>query len=125
MAKKYEHINFKPPKGAAIAAERGLKNRKETGKGGLNAKQASAAGIGSGVQRAVNLKNRTELSPSTVKRMKSFFDRHSAYKHKHKTEPKGAAKNSWDLWGGDAGYSWSKKVVNQMNSADDKAKKKR
>jgi hypothetical protein len=124
MVKKYEHINFTPPKSAAKAAERGLKNRRETGKGGLTKKQASKAGIGSGVQRAVNLKNRDTMSPSTVKRMKAFFDRHSAYKHKHKTDPKGAAKNSWDLWGGDAGYSWSKKVVRQMKSADEKAKKR-
>lgn len=122
MVKKYEHINFKPPEGAARAAERGLKNRRETGKGGLNAKQASKAGIGSGVQRAVNLKNRNNLSPSTVKRMKAFFDRHSAYKDKHKSDPKGAAKTSWDLWGGDAGYSWAKKVVRQMEAADKKKK---
>lgn len=123
MVKKYEHINFKPPKSVAHAAERGLKNRRETGKGGLTKKQASKAGIGSGVQRAVNLKNQNELSPSTVKRMKSFFARHSAYKHKHKTEPKGAAKTSWDLWGGDAGERWSNKVVNQMKAADKKSKK--
>lgn len=118
MPKKYEHINFKPPKSVASVAERGLKNRRETGKGGLNKQQASKAGIGSGVQRAVNLKNRNELSPSTVKRMKAFFDRHSAFKHKHKTDPKGAAKTSWDLWGGDPGYSWSKKIVRQMESVD-------
>lgn len=123
MVKKYDHIDFTPPKGAAKAAERGLKTRRETGKGGLTKKQASKHGIGSGVQRAVNLKNRDELSPATVKRMKAFFDRHSAYKYKHKEEPKGAAKTSWDLWGGDAGYSWSKKVVKQMKAADEKKKK--
>lgn len=125
MVKKYEHINFTPPKDVAQAAERGLNTRRETGKGGLTKKQASKQGIGSGVQRAVNLKNRNELSPSTVKRMKAFFDRHSAYKHKHKTDPKGAAKTSWDLWGGDPGYRWSKKVVNQIKAADERAKKKK
>lgn len=120
MVKKYENINFKPPKTVAKAAERGLEIRRETGKGGLTKRQASKAGIGSGVQRAVNLKNRDTMSPSTVKRMKAFFDRHSAYKDKHREEPKGPARTSWLLWGGDPGYTWAKKVVRQMERADKK-----
>ena len=80
-AGKYEHINFKPSESVAKAAERGLELRKNNkGKGGLNAQQAHKAGIGSGVSRAVSLKNRQTLSPATVRRMKAFFDRTKAQK---------------------------------------------
>jgi hypothetical protein len=75
---KYGHINFKPPESVASAARRGLELRKKaspSNKGGLDAKEAAKEGVGSGVQRAVNLKNRDELSPEVVKRMKSFLSR--------------------------------------------------
>lgn len=119
--KKYEHINFVPPKSVAEEAARGLEYRKKAGgKGGLSSSQAKAEGIGSGVQRAVNLKNRDELSPSTVKRMKAFFDRHNKNRKiepgKKPYEDRGYV--SWLLWGGDPGYTWSKKVVEQMESAE-------
>lgn len=119
----YDHINFKPPQNVADAAKKGLEWRKKTGEGGLSVDEASKEGIGSGVQRAVNLKNRDTLSPSTVKRMKAFFDRHQKNKSvspgKEPWEDKGAV--AWALWGGDAGYSWAKKVVEQMEKADKKS----
>ena len=126
--KKYDHIDFKPPAGVAKAAERGLELRKKSGgKGGLNQKQAKQAGVGSGVSRAATLKNRQNVSPSTVKRMKSFFARHEKNKDiakgKSAHEDKGYV--AWQLWGGNAGKSWANKVVKQMNSADEKAKKKK
>jgi hypothetical protein len=105
---------FRPPASVARAAERGLELRREHGRGGLSAKQASEQGIGSGVQRAVNLKNRDELSLETVKRMKNFFNRHRTYKergyHRDRTS---ASYISWLLWGGDAGDKWAQKVVKQ------------
>ena len=124
-AKKYSHINFKPTKTIAAAAERGLEYRKKAGgKGGLSGKQAKKHGIGSGVQRAVNLKNRDTMSPGTVRRMKSFFDRHQKNKAigkgKKPYEDRGYV--AWLLWGGDPGYSWARKIVRQMNSADKKDK---
>lgn len=80
-SKRYQHIDFKPPESVAKAAERGLEYRKRSGgKGGLSTSQAKAGGIGSGVQRAVNLKNRDTMSPETVRRMKAFFDRHEKNK---------------------------------------------
>ena len=124
-AKKYSHINFKPTKSIASAAERGLKYRKKAGgKGGLSGKQAKKQGIGSGVQRAVNLKNRDTMSPRTVRRMKSFFDRHQKNKAigkgKKPYEDRGYV--AWLLWGGDPGYSWARKIVRQMDAADEKSK---
>lgn len=127
MSEKYSHIDFTPPEGAREAAIRGLELRAKapkSRKGGLTNAEASKHGIGSGVQRAVNLKNGSKMSPKVVRQMKAFFDRHSAYKSKHKQDPGGPAHVSWLLWGGDPGYSWAQKVVRQMNSADEKEKKK-
>lgn len=124
-SKSYQHIDFKPPASVASAAARGLEYRQKAGgKGGLSTSQAKSEGIGSGVQRAVNLKNRDTMSPDTVRRMKAFFDRHE----KNKTVSKG--KEPWEdrgyvawlLWGGDPGYAWAKKVVSQMDAADKKKK---
>lgn len=124
-AGKYDHIDFRPPKSVADAAVRGLEMRKKNkGRGGLSVQQAHKAGIGSGVARAVSLKNRKTLSPSTVRRMKAFFDRHEKNK---KVDPgkkpwQDRGKISWDLWGGDPGRSWANKICRQMDAADKKAK---
>ncbi len=120
---KYGHINFKPPSSVSSAAVRGLMLRREQSKSqkaGLDAQQAAAQGIGSGVQRAANLKNRSEMDPSTVKRMKAYFDRHASNYQldagKSPKEDKGYVAGL--LWGGDAGRSWANKVVRQMEAAD-------
>jgi hypothetical protein len=127
-SKKYKHINFVPPKSVANAAEKGLEYRERAGgKGGLSVQEAKKEGIGSGVQRAVNLKNRDELDPATVKRMKAFFDRHQKNKAvdpKYKDEPwKDRGLVAWLLWGGDSAYSWAKKIIEQMEKADKMSRK--
>jgi hypothetical protein len=105
---------YKPPASVARAAERGLELRREHKRGGLSAKQAHEHGIGSGVQRAVNLKNRDSLSLETVKRMRNFFNRHRTYKergyHRDRTS---ASYISWLLWGGDAGDKWAQRIVKE------------
>lgn len=123
---KYDDKWFIPPKGVQTAAERGLNNRKKYGRGGLSNKQASEQGIGSGVQRATNLKNGDKVSPQTIKRMKSFFARHE--KNKNSRAPDGtpgAGKIAWDLWGGDAGKRWAEATVRKMENADKRAKAKK
>lgn len=123
---KYDHINFKPPKSVADAASRGLDYRqKAKDKGGLTPEEASKEGVGSGVQRAVNLKNRDVISPEVIKKMVAFFSRHEKNKSiapEHKDKPwedKGHV--SWLLWGGDAGKTWANKVRDQMDAADRKS----
>ena len=129
--KKYDHIDFRPPESVANAAERGLEyRRKQKGdKAGLSSQEAGAQGIGSGVQRAVNLKNRDEISPDTVRQMNRFFSRHEKNKSidpKHKGEPwKDKGYVSWLLWGGDPGRSWVNKILRQMDAADEKEKSKK
>ena len=80
VPKKYEHIDFKPPQSVANAAERGLEYRRRSGKGGLSSQEAGKQGIGSGVQRAVNLKNRNNIAPETFSMMSGFFSRHEKNK---------------------------------------------
>lgn len=124
-AGKYDHIDFKPSESAASAAARGLELRKKNkGKGGLNVQQAHKQGIGSGVARAVSLKNRKTLSPGTVRRMKAFFDRHEKNKSASGGKPLSQDKGyvAWLLWGGDPGRAWANKVCRQMDAADKKSK---
>lgn len=123
---KYAHIDFKPPKSVASEAEKGLRFRQKAGdKGGLSVKQAKKENVGSGVQRAVNLKNRDNISPQIIRRMKAFFDRHeknAKIDNKYKGEPwKDKGYVAWLLWGGNAGRSWANKIIKQMNSADKKS----
>ena len=126
-AAKYDHINFKPPEGVANAAAKGLEYRQKaspSNRGGLTPSEASKEGIGSGVQRATNLKNRTNVSPKVIGQMVAFFARHKKNKGV-KPENKGEPWNdkghvAWLLWGGDPGLAWATKVKKQMETADAK-----
>lgn len=129
-AGKYDGINFKPPASVANAAKKGLEYREKaspSNKGGLTPSEASKQGIGSGVQRAVNLKNRDNVTPETISKMVSFFARHEKNKGiapKHKGEPwndKGYV--AWLLWGGDPGKAWANKIKAQMDKATKKKSK--
>lgn len=84
--------------------------------------QAAEEGIGSGVQRAVNLKNRDTVSPDVIKQMTGFFARHEKNKDvpaDKKGEPWNAKGYvAWLLWGGDPGRTWAEKVRGQMEAAD-------
>lgn len=123
MPKKYANINFTPPEGVRSAARRGLELRRKFGRGGLDTKEASKQGIGSGVQRATNLANGDAASPETIGRMVSFFARHE--KNKDSKTPSGepgAGQIAWLLWGGDAGRRWAEKTKRQMEAADMKTK---
>ena len=121
-SKKYDTIDFKPPASVAEAAEKGLEYRRLSGKGGLSSQEAGKEGIGSGVQRAVNLKNRNNIAPDTIQQMLNFFSRHEKNKGiapENKGTPwQDAGYVAWLLWGGDPGLAWAKKVKKQMEDAD-------
>ena len=111
---KYSHIDFKPPEGAKKAAERALRRRAQ--------KPQSQRGMTPvGIARARDLIAGKNLSPETVRRMLAYFTRHEIDKEGSTWEGYGKGRQAWDGWGGDAGYSWARKVVNQMNAADKKA----
>ena len=111
---KYDHIDFTPPAGVRREAQKGLDWRSEFGRGGTAV----------GVARARDLSNGTKISPQTAKRMKAYFDRHEVDKQGEGWSPSqsgfpSAGRIAWALWGGDAGWSWSKKLVRQINAVDD------
>lgn len=101
-----EKTGYKPTSGMQSAARRALK-LKEEGK-------ANGAGTSVGWTRARQLANGEALSLSTVKRMFSFFSRHEVDKKGKdwdNAENPSNGKIMWLAWGGDAGFSWSRKIV--------------
>jgi hypothetical protein len=110
---KYDGIDFTPPEGAREAAKRALDVR-ET-------KPPSQRGMTPvGIARARDLINGVKMSPDTVRRMKAFFDRHEVDKKGSTFGEQGKGWQAWNGWGGDAGYSWARKVVGQMEARDNK-----
>lgn len=112
---------YKPTAAMAKAAERGLEARRkasESNKGGLTSREAGKQGIGSGVQRAVNIKNQDCLDLDTVKMMRGFFDRHKknytkAYREGQKPH-KSRAIQADLLWGGRSGDRWSDSILKKL-----------
>ncbi len=113
--KKYDGIDFTPPQGARDAAIRALKKRAEQppSKRGMTAV---------GIARARDLSNGVTLSPDTIKRMVAYFTRHEVDKQGSTWAEYGKGRQAWDGWGGDAGYTWAKKILAQMERADEKEK---
>lgn len=100
---------YAPTGGMKAAARRALAWKKEGKRGGTIV----------GTTRANQIVNGTKLSESTVKRMYSFFSRHEVDKKAKGFSPgeegyPSPGKVAWDLWGGDAGFAWSRKLVAQM-----------
>lgn len=97
-----ESLNLKPNDGMKSAAARALAWKKEGKRGGTRV----------GLARANQIVNGVELSPSTVARMYSFFSRHQVDKkatgfNSGEEGFPSPGRVAWDLWGGDAGFSWS------------------
>jgi len=109
MDKALSDIDTRPNNSMAEEAARGLQWRKKFKRGGTTV----------GVARANQLIDKERLSISTVKRMYSFFSRHEVdkqaqgFKQGQEGYPS-AGRIAWALWGGDAGFSWSTKVRNQI-----------
>ena len=98
---------YTPTSGMKAAARRALK-WKEDGK-------ATGAGTPVGWGRATDIVAGRAMSLSTVKRMFSFFSRHEVDK-KGKgfydgPEFPSNGRIMWEAWGGDAGFSWSRAIV--------------
>ena len=97
---------YKPTGGMKSAANRALRWKKEG--------KAKGAGTMVGWTRAGQLSRGEALSLSTVKRMYSFFSRHEVDKKGkdfYNTSNPSNGRIMWDAWGGDAGFSWSRKIV--------------
>jgi len=98
-----------PTDAMASNAERGLRLRREFGRGGTAV----------GVARARDISNKKNLSDDTVLRMHSFFSRHEVDKQGqgfNAGEP-GYPSNgliAWLLWGGDSGKTWAESKRNAI-----------
>ena len=106
---------YSPTSGMKAAARRALK-WKADGK-------ATGAGTPVGWGRATDIVNGTPMSLDTVKRMYSFFSRHEVDKKGKdwdNAENPSNGKIMWLAWGGDAGFAWSRAIVNKEKSKTEK-----
>ena len=105
--------SYKPTEAMKEDAQRGLDWRREFGRGGTAV----------GIARARDIVNDKELSEDTVIRMYSFFSRHEVDKKAEgfNQGEDGYPSNgriAWALWGGDAGFTWSKNIRDRLEKED-------
>lgn len=116
----YDGVNFKPPAGVRGACARGIALREE-GYGGDGLQPETVAW-------ARRLSAGERVSPEKARKMNAWFARHGASpeenraRREDKTSPAWVA---WLLWGGDAGRSWSARLVRQMDARDKAARTSR
>ena len=111
-----EEIDLTPTDGMAKEAQKALDWRKEGFDGGTAV----------GLARARQLVNKQELSPSTVRRMHSFFSRHEVDKQGEGFSPgePGFPSNgrvAWALWGGDPGQTWARAKSETLDRLENKS----
>jgi hypothetical protein len=99
-------MKLTPPESMRAAARRGLAQHKD-GKSGDGLKPET-------VSRANRIADGAELTPEHVREMAGWFARHA------KTKPAGDPADTpwqvaWNLWGGQAGADWSRRMVEQMD----------
>lgn len=110
----YSGISLNVPSLVKSEAKRGLDWRQQFGRGG----------IGPGQQTARMLIDNT-MTIARVRKMRAFLARHEVDKQGEGFKPgqKGFPSNgriAWALWGGDAGVSWSNKVMRQVEARERK-----
>jgi HK97 family phage portal protein len=77
-----------------------------------------------GLARANQIVNRDNLSEETVVRMFSFFSRHEVDKkasgfYQGSEGYPSNGRVAWDLWGGDAGFTWSRNIVQKLKDEEE------
>ena len=101
---------YQPNSGMKAAAKRALKWK--------DAGLATGAGTPVGWGRASDIVAGRSMSLDTVKRMYSFFSRHEVDKQGKDWDKPSHGKIMWNAWGGDAGYAWSRAIVNKENKIE-------
>jgi len=112
-SKKYEHINFIPPKTVSNQAKIGLNYRRK-----YKPRKGELA-----VKMARKLIRRDKLTPSKIKQMATFFskNKHIEVLDRLKDDPwKDRQYVNYLLWGGESGRAWAERVRTQMARADKK-----
>lgn len=113
---RYDSLDFTIPKGAKEEAQRGLNWVKEYNRGGTSVGRNSARYI----------VNNQKAGAEKVRHIAKYFPRHESDKAAEGWRPgeDGYPSNgriAWALWGGEAGKTWSNKLVRAMNRIDEKA----
>lgn len=109
----YKNIDFVPPKAVQQNAAKALDIRAS--------KPASQRGMTSvGIARARDLSNGRPVSPDTIKRMVAYFSRHEVDKQGSSWSEQGKGFQAWYGWGGDEGFVWAKRILEQMQKQDQK-----
>ena len=104
----------RPNESMKVEAQKGLDWREEFGRGGTRV----------GAVRARQIVAGENLSDDTIKRMFSFFSRHEVDKEAEgfSSGEDGYPSNgriAWALWGGDAGFAWSRRLVEKMKKEEE------
>lgn len=116
-AGKYDDLDFRIPSGVKKQAQIGLDWSKEYNRGGTAV----------GKNTARYLINNSVAGPEKVRHIARYFPRHEVdLRTPANSRPgadgyPGAGLIAWKLWGGDAGRTWSTKLVEAMNRRDEKA----
>lgn len=111
----YSDIDFSIPSGVKKQAEIGIKWSKEFNRGGTEV----------GKNTANYLLNNDKVTPSKARHIARYFPRHEVdLSTPSNSKPgadgyPGAGLIAWKLWGGDAGRTWSQKLVDAMNRRDE------
>lgn len=105
---------YAPTDGMVAEARRGLEWRQTYGRGGTEI----------GVARARDIVNGRRLSRLTIGRMASYFARHEVDKQAQGFRPgepgyPSAGRIAWALWGGDAGQSFARSILEALREAED------
>jgi len=108
--------SFTPPAGVQRAAQRALRVRRQS--------VPSQRGMTAvGLARARDLANGRPVSEETVRRMLNYFTRHEVDKEGSTWDEQGKGWQAWHGWGGDAGFRWARRIVNQLDANKGDAKK--
>jgi len=107
----YNDSVYYPPKGVREAARRGLNLREK-------APPSKKAGTLVGLARANQLSKGEPVSIETIKRMVSFFARHKG--NEEGEDPFDRGRQSWLLWGGDAGKIWAEAILRRWKKENQK-----
>ena len=104
---------FKPTAGMKSAARSAINRRNQLKKRGIKNLPTTRVGL----ERANQIIRGEAMSFSTVKRMFSFFSRHErVFKSTGRKDRFSGSSISWGMWGGNAGFSWSRKIVNRAKN---------
>jgi len=111
--KAISDIDTRPPQTVADNARRALevRARKPESQRGMTAV---------GLARARDLQNRVALSEDTIRRMLAYFERHQSDKQGETWDDQGKGWQAWNGWGGDDGWAWARRKVEQFDREREK-----